>query len=359
MSEESSILSLALKSDKLIAFYDYASLHLILALHGIIGVLARMGLNTLTSFSGSQYGGVLWSNFTGCLVMGILVGSERLFESLLQEEIIKPSLRREWKRYGQKTEIPLYIGIATGLCGSLTSMSSFILQVFEYSTGLLESASIKSYPDRGYGVAAFLSYTIVTFSVSIMGFYVGRDAARALDGVFLRRYYVTDYELLIEGLLSAIGFVGWIVLVVLSIVMKSTEWREWTLACAFAPFGVYARYWLSRKLNPINKRFPLGTFTANVLATMLIAAVTVVQYGISPNGSPILRHVSPCQVVSAIAQGFCGNFSTVSSFVAELLVIPRGYSYIYFVTTIFVCFSSIVLILGTYSWTHGLMASLC
>lgn len=335
---------------------EILTLYLLLALQGILGVLVRTGLNKLTAFSGSQYGGLLWSNFTGCLVMGWLVGTQRMFRSHLE---VLPG--REQAVYAAKTDIPLYVSLATGLCGSVTSLSSYVLEAFEYASHQLLGSSVAGYPNAGYGVAAFLSYTIVTFGVSIVGFCIGKDMAAAFDVVFDRhRFHFARHNVLVERILAVIGLAGWITVIVLAIVETDNGWRVWTLPCSFAPFGVYGRFLLSKVLNKVNKRFPLGTFTANVSATVLLAVLTLLQHGKSPSSShPLVSTIPSCQVLNGVSSGFCGNLSTVSTFVSELVSLPRRSSYIYFTVTITVCFSCMVLILGVFSWVRGLTSAVC
>ena len=98
-----------------------------LVLFSILGTLARLGLQWLTSYPAAPSTfPVLWPNFAGTLVMGFLAHDLRLF-------------RQEWGHQQTDTStshakvkktIPLYIGLTTGFCGSFTSFSSFMRDVF-------------------------------------------------------------------------------------------------------------------------------------------------------------------------------------------------------------------------------------
>ncbi|ANB12776.1 Fex2p [Sugiyamaella lignohabitans] len=344
-------------------YLDPIILHLILAFFGIVGVLARIGLDRLTSFQGSHYGGVLWSNFAGCLIMGALAKSKDLFSDLIVEEpdfsrivdIVehhgseKPVLHRAFK---SKAEIPLYVGLATGACGSITSFSSFIISLFELSSHQLTPGV--AYPNPGYGVPVFLSYLIVTIAVSFSGFYFGHHLIDALEKS--RNVSLARYTLLIELVLSMLGLLGWIVVLVLTIVRS--EWRYWTFSCLFGPFGVYARFWLGKLLNKKSTKFFFGTFAANIFASILISILVLLQHGKRHSGSLLVQSVLHCQVISALQDGFCGNFSTISTFVSELSGFKRKrYAYFYGGVSIGLGFAMAVLILGTYSWAVGLSES--
>jgi CrcB protein len=309
------------------------TIHLMLAIFGIAGALARIGLDRLTSFPGSQYGGVLWSNFTGTLIMGMLVGCET-FCGLVGTH-----------SHLTKAQIPLYIGLTTGLCGSITSFSSFMISLFEFSAN--QPPGSVDYPNPGYGVMVFLSYLFVTLCVSFGGFYVGGHLSGVLDRVSFKKI---EESLVVT--LSVLTVSGYIVILVTCIVIS--RGRYWSFSCLFAPFGVYFRYWISKLLNPLSHRFMFGTFLVNMLATILISFLVIFQRG--ENSSKLLvPGLIHCQLVTALQDGFCGNFSTVSTFIAELnSYIRHRDAYLYGGISIGCGFSLVVVILGTYTWTKGL-----
>lgn len=329
--------------------YDAICLLFMFAFFGITGSLIRIAINKLTAFEGAYYGGVLWSNFAGCLLMGMLIHNTHLFKGLLDD-----ANERRRRLYHKKGEIPLYVALTTGACGSITSWSSFMLSLFELSTTQLSSAT---YPNKGYGVAVFLSYAITTAGVSFAGYYLGTHLSMAIERTFV--IGLAKYELFFEVTLSTLGISFWIIVIVLSAV--ESTWRYWTLAMVFGPLGVYARYLSSRFLNGRIKTFPLGTFFANVMATILISIMMLLRNGNGPGGNgSITSGYTSCQVLSAVMDGFCGNFSTISSFVSELNGFKRmRYAYFYGLSTLAVSWACMVIILGSVSWTRGLHPTHC
>ncbi|KAK4694927.1 fluoride exporter, partial [Lecanoromycetidae sp. Uapishka_2] len=109
----------------------------------IIGTLARLGLQALTFYPGAPVQtGVLWANVGGSLIMGFLSEDRKLFqeewgtkkERQDDEEKARDPNRRTpsiiQKHAAVKKTLPLYIGLATGFCGSFTSFSSFMRDSF-------------------------------------------------------------------------------------------------------------------------------------------------------------------------------------------------------------------------------------
>ncbi|XYA02116.1 hypothetical protein QA089_004681 [Meyerozyma guilliermondii] len=210
----------------------------------IWGVLARRGLEALTTYNGSYLSGVVWANFAACVVMGMLVESHELWK-ITESEL-----------QSVKASLPLYVGAATGFCGTLSSFSSFILEMFYKSTNT-EPTNF-SYPNRAYGIMEFLAVGIVQVTVSLGGFYLGSDMLRFSDRRFpsmsLKTYQVLEWVSMV------VGVVAYIVTIVLIAVKKSGSWRSWMFSVLFAPFGAWGRFYVSRWFNTRIKGFPLGTF---------------------------------------------------------------------------------------------------
>ena len=123
-----------------------------------------------------------------------------------------------------------------------------------------------------------------------------------------------------------------------------------TFAIVLGPFGTILRYTFSQHLNSISPRFPLGTFTANVLATLIIAIVSL-----------LARHPNStlsCAALKGLEDGFCGSLSTISTLVVELRTLGRKDSWRYFLTTWGTSEVVLVLVLGSWVWS-GERGSVC
>jgi len=81
--------------------------------------------------------------------------------------------------------------------------------------------------------------------------------------------------------------------------------------------GTHARYWLSRWLNELAwaRGFPLGTFTVNALGSFVLGLAAVL----------ILERLPPSQQAwyLLIGTGFCGGFTTFSTFELETFRLVR------------------------------------
>lgn len=339
--------------------------------------------------------------------------------------------------YKNKAELPLYVGLSTGLCGSITSLSSFILTLFEVSAntggGGSSSPPHLDFPNPAWGIPMWFAYCITMMCVSVGGFVVGKhcaefvmDWARSTTATSIsmsefgtegaesgsgpafglrsrlrpRKKRNRDYvgKATTSGLVSQntaywvqfscsiLGLLTWITVFILSFISsfevsdshtvfsaitQSGGSRYWCLSLTFAPFGVFLRYWCSRLLNPHYwpHRFLLGTFVANILATMVLAVLALVQNGVDTSSvtsgttvvTAIVAHPGlTCDVVKALADGFCGCLSTVSTMVSELFAIKKlADKYIYGAISVLIPFASMVLIFGSYIWTNGIASTTC
>ncbi|KAM0801943.1 CrcB-like protein-domain-containing protein [Usnea florida] len=337
-----------------------------LILFSILGTLSRLGLQALTFYPGAPVQtGVLWANVGGSLLMGFLSEDRKLF-------------REEWgpRHAAVKKTMPLYIGLATGFCGSFTSFSSFMRDCFFALSNALHTpishpsaAPISETSDLhrnpGYSFMAVLAVLIITIGLSLGALQVGAHLALGLEPYtpsipffFGRRIIDRSTVFLASGCwLGAIfmaiwppdrpgGPVGnksWV----------QETWRSQALfALVFAPLGCLLRFYASLHLNGKIKSFPLGTFAVNILGTMMEAVFLNLQR--VPVGGMI-----GCQVLQGLSDGFCGCLTTVSTWVAELKGLHIRHAYVYAAMSVGVALGLMVIILGSLQWTDGLSSILC
>lgn len=323
---------------KLVELYKLLS---IFTLGGVLGVCARRGLNDLSSYRGAYISGVVWSNFTACVIMGVAVESQTLWH-------------RVTTRYESRAKIPLYVGITTGFCGSVSSFSSLILEIFEKSCDLLP-AGYNNYPNAAYGIMEFLSVCIAQLTMSIAGLQFGKHLGLSIEHTKIS-ISISFYRFL-EFLCVIAGTLAWIAVIVIA--ATESHGRSWSLSCVFAPLGVFARFYLSKSLNARIKDFPLGTFACNFSGTLLLLIFNLLNRGIYHDGGRIISSQISCQVLESLSDGFCGCFTTVSTFAVELSGLKLIKSYRYGSLSVISSFVALLLIMGPYNWTTGFANTVC
>ncbi len=364
-----------------------------LVFFSILGTLARLGLQALTFYPGAPVQtGLLWANVGGSLIMGFLSEDRKLFmeewgdvrevkpkdtQALNDGQEMKRTPSIVQKHGAVKKTIPLYIGLATGFCGSFTSFSSFMRDVFYALANALPvpinhpssapiSQTINVHRNPGYSFMATLAVLIVTVGLSLGALQVGAHLALSLDPFtpsipFLLARKVVDRTMVI---LAWGCWLGAILMAILPpdrsggsvAVHPSTAqemWRSKALfALVFAPLGCLLRFYASLRLNGRMRAFPLGTFTVNIVGSALQAMFIDLQR--APVGGLV-----GCQVLQGLEDGFCGCLTTVSTWVSELKALRLRHAYFYGAMSIGVGLSCMIVIMGSLLWSQGYVTPLC
>jgi CrcB protein len=365
-----------------------------LVFFSFLGTLARIGLQALVTYSGTPIiFPSLWPNFGGSLVMGFLAEDRMLFRYEWGTPTYEMKLRQAKRQQNQinqssgssssleritsadlaaakkahtatKKTIPLYIGLATGFCGSFTSFSSFIRDMF------LATSNDLAYPDitsplasrnGGYSFMALIAVLLVTVTGSIGGLFVGAHLAIALEPITPSLPYLFMRKVL-DRLVVLLAWGCWLGAVFLSVWPPDRAetgdgalevWRgSATFALVFAPLGTLARFYVSLYLNGRMASFPLGTFVVNVFGTSILAMA----WDLAHSG---LGGVIGCQVLQGVEDGFCGCLTTVSTWVSELTSLRRRNAYIYGSLSVVVAYALMTVIMGSLRWTTGFQELTC
>ncbi|KAF3770323.1 hypothetical protein M406DRAFT_228616, partial [Cryphonectria parasitica EP155] len=346
-----------------------------LVFFSLLGTLARLGLQWLTNYPGAPVFPSVWFNFGGSVVLGFLSEDRMLFrdewgtptyELAIQQArsaesngsdataVVDLAAAKKAHQAAKKT-IPLYIGLATGFCGSFTSFSSFVRDVFlALSNDLTVPGSTAATVPRngGYSFMALMAVVIVTVTASLSGLFIGAHLAIVSEPTIPSLPY-SFMRTFADRLAVLLGWGCWVGALLLTLMPPHDYYRgDATFALLFAPLGCLARFYVSLALNGRRSSFPLGTFAVNVLGT----AVLGVAYDLQrvPLGGMI-----GCQALQGVEDGFCGCLTTVSTWVSELASLRRSHAWLYGAASVLVSLGVMVAVLGGLRWTHGFATLQC
>lgn len=346
----------------------------------ILGTLARLGLQTLTFYPGAPVAfSVLWANVAGTFIIGFLSADRRLFleewgRHPVSEPITEDDSEAEKKRHAKvKKTIPLYIGLATGFCGSFTSFSSFIRDIFLALSNDLRTPISHPYPPNapipspsttvlrngGCSFLALLAIPLITISTCYAALHVGMQLAQLLDPItpalpfrLTRRF--------IGPVIVLLGWGSWIGAIILTVLPVKDAWRSQALfALVFAPLGCLARYYISKHMNPLLPTFPLGTFTVNIFGTAVLGMAYDLQRVPLLASGIVGGSLVGCQVLQGIMDGFCGCLTTVSTWIAEIDGLKRKHAYVYGIASVGVGLGIAVVVMGSVRWSIGWKDIIC
>lgn len=344
-----------------------------LVFFSLLGTLARLGAEWIASYPNAPVTTtVLWANFGGSLVLGFLQEDRALFAerkdttpSSGSDDEKKEKQQQQQQTLAQhiafKKTLPLYIGLSVGFCGSFTSYSSFMRDLFlglaNDIAGTHQNVAARS---AGWSVCSVLSIAIIEIAVSLSGLVAGAHFAIALFPLLSRLPNMSS-ERYMNAVGVILGFGCWLGAVFLAIWPPRNNWRgDVVFALVFAPLGTLLRFFLSIRLNRYFASFPLGTFTANMLATAILGmAYDFQRTPLSSAAGKIGGGILACQVLEGIVEGFCGCLSTVSTWVAELRSLRRHHAYMYGTVSVVVGLSLMTVIIGSLQWTIGLRKPVC
>jgi fluoride ion exporter CrcB/FEX len=297
------------------SLYEHVVYFCSLAVASYIGVLLRTYLTKLVKWDGVPLFPSIYPQLVGTAIMGFMTSHKELLAGSF-----------------------LYTAIATGLCGSITTFSSWNSDAV--------SSLLLPLPQDNAGVMIFSWATTM-----ILG--LGMIAAALTFGRHLAMISPwTDTKLqnrptnrchILEG---CFFICMWFVLTALVI---ASPWlldrRDLMFSGLLASVGTYFRWHLS-PLNSVFQKFKLGTFLANILGSWLLGGVLYAQDLYSDR-------IWVRDILVGVADGLCSSLTTVSSFAVELSDLPTSASYMYSVISIATAQVGMILIWGTLRWTSN------
>ncbi|KAG9322373.1 hypothetical protein KVV02_003313 [Mortierella alpina] len=358
----------------------------------ILGLLTRLGLVSIETFSGQQVFALAWPQFVGCFLMGLFVSTRIWIDNGFAR--INGALEDRSRIVGRGHWIGpfVYVGLSSGLCGSITTFSSWTFALF---IELINPAKISRHPLQN--ILSAFAELIVTLALSVSGLQLGCHLGEALLPSLLaskqRRPEAAHNTALSQASNAGVALVNkasitdntsstvvppliplppkrwtifdialvsaclclWIGMILAAIFIppaSQSSWRHVVLATCFSPPGAILRWYLSR-FNRRLKDFPVGTFAANILGSVVLAALVCLQHSPTIGG----KSAFVCQILSGLQDGFCGCLTTISTFALELKSLPRRASYIYGLASVVIAQLLMLLILGSFVWTRSSSSS--
>ncbi|KAJ2781806.1 hypothetical protein H4R18_002667 [Coemansia javaensis] len=303
-----------------------------LVLSSMAGVLIRVYLTRLFTYAGQPIYGLVWAQMAGCLIMGAAVQR-------------RAALAR-WSP-------ALALGVTTGLCGSITTFSSWQLLVFWqfFNTDGSDHSHFRNF----LGGASVLASTLACAIGALrLGQLVAGKPRRRRSSIAAPPE--SSLRPAVDAALVALGVAAAAAASVVVGVAAST--RSVSIALLFGCVGTLARWQLAR-LNAGTaaaavRGLPLGTFTANALGCAVLAVVHVLQ-----TGAVAWPSKPSCDVLAALADGLCGCLTTVSTFAVEIVQLPPKKSVLYAALSIVAGQAFFLLVAGIYFKTATVDYATC
>lgn len=333
-----------------------------LVFFAILGTLARLGVEAISTYPNAPFPSpVLWANLGGSLLLGFLLEDRRFFRYGVEERAGVQTPIPEIDR-GKKI-LPLYIGLATGFCGSFTSFSTFITDAFLALSNGLNSPSptapfhVSQSPiparNGGYSFMATAGILIIQTAVSVGSLKAGAQMALASQSI-LPSIPAAFLHRVLDPLSIPLGWGCWLGAALLTVWPPYDDWRyRATFAMVFAPPGAVLRYYLSKHLNACIPAFPLGTFIVNIFGTIVEGICMDLQHSSVIIAKTTGGNAVPCAILEGVMSGFCGCTTTVSTWVAELNGLRWRHAWIYGLASVGIALAFQVVIMGSMIWTVG------
>ena len=301
------------------SFYEHIAYFFGLASASYIGVIVRIYLLKLANWNGVPFFPSLYAQMVGTTIMGFVFSHKLLLA---------------------KNHSFLYQTLTTGLCGSITTFSSWNAEAISI---LLQPG--QELPTRilGWVTTLLLGLGMPTAALTL-GCHIAALSPYC-DRNLQRTGRLPEPVATQKTCHSLIFVCVWVLLTVMVVVIPYIFGRfDLVFSSFFASIGTYFRWHLA-PLNAAFQDFKLGTFLVNVVGAWLLGGVLLAQ--------DVMKKDVLQELLVGVSAGFCGCLTTVSTFVTELSTLPLKIAYMYAISSIILAQVGLVLIWGIQQWTIG------
>ena len=242
-------------------------------------------------------------------------------------------------RWSPRFSRVIYLGLTSGLCGSITTFSTWSLQCNKVS--LLDPVTQSSVSTLGRIVAWGLCLWTGT-AISLGSLRLGHHLALLSSLSNMRLQHPSQAH---DSTPNSSGetylIITYLCTTALVVIVPPIFNRpELTWVAVFGACGAFLRYILSLQ-NTRKEGFPVGTFAANVSSTWLLAGLTTISY--TWNSRQDLTQTRA--LFTGLGYGFCGCLSTFSTLVNEFDSLPIRNAYNYGILTFLVAQIGVICLL--------------
>lgn len=289
---------------------------ILLSIASYVGVTLRIYLSYLSQWDAIDQFESIWSQVIGSGLIGYLtVNKERI------------------------TKV-LYIALATGLCGSLTTFSTWnaeasiaLLQLNITTMGTVNNVHYDN------GTASCITILLLGIGMPVSSFLLGRNIATKTFAIISN---CNNCNVKMAYLLAIVVFIISTTSIIIGCIMTNNYFVLFSLL--FSPFGTYLRWRLSLLNVYFKNNFPIGTLIANYIGSLILGVCLVARVHTS--------NVIANNAINGLITGFCGSLTTVSTFISELFKLSLLLSLLYIFVSLFTVQLTYTAIFISYSFIY-------
>ena len=261
-----------------------------LSIWSYVGVITRVYTSVyLSLFDNIDQFTSLWAQVIGTGIIGYLVVNKSNINSAV------------------------YVSLSTGLCGSLTTFSTWnaesALVLLQFNESTLVTINRPDYVKGGVSGVMIL---FIGIGLPLSSFIFGNNIGMLFKApVITSSHYITGY------VLSVLLYIISTTTIITVCVITDNYYILFSLL--FGPIGTYLRWRLA--YFDVKNDFPIGTLLSNYIGSIVLAGCMVARLHVN--------NPTVVQLINGVITGFCGCLTTVSTFINQITKLSFKMSLMY------------------------------